>query len=351
MTATLALLLGGQDEAIQQLADQVNPANARGPAKDDVALLTGTLRQGATRSTALATLTGTPGTVVPAGLTVRGGDVFEGEVPRWELVDPVQLDVAGFAEGTLRALNTGPITADLNTINEIETPVVGLAALTNGAAATPGSAPATDAELERQRQLDLTGLGSNQLGAMLQEVSLIDDVQYVRGVQNREKTDQMVEGLTLPPKSYAIVVYPPNLGAAAEQEIFDAIRLRGPGGIKPVGTTVGSSLIPGTVPEQFVEMAFYYAVADNITVEVAVELEPTYLLTEVAADVETAVSDYQSELEVGASSVRRLPLLAKLDLIPGIKAAEVTYNGVDDDYDLDATRYPILSAPVVTEVP
>lgn len=352
LTAIMALALGAQDESVQQIADQRNPANARGPARDDIALLSDTVRAPATRSTALAALTGTPGTLVPEGLLVRGGDLDEdGEIPRWRLTSDVVIGVSGSAEGTFEALKVGPITADLGAIDTILTNIAGLADATNGQAATPGRAPATDAELERQRRIDIAGQGSNNLGATVKAVSAVDNVQYVRGVQNRAPTPQTVEGVALPENSYSVVVYPPNLSPDQEQAIHDAIRLHGPAGIKPVGTEVGQSLIPDTQPPQLFDSAFNYAAKLEVDVEVRIELsDSTYRIEDMEEVAKAAVAVYQQELNIGAKKVRRIPLIAELEKTDGIDYVEVLYDGADADISIEATQYVILNDPTVTEI-
>ena len=120
-------------QALQSVYLSLNPQTAIGIALDLCGRLIGTAREAATYSTALVTLTGTPGTIITNG-TVR--DV-NGNY--WNLGSPATIGSGGTVIIQATAQQTGNITANPGDISQITTPTAGWTAVANGAAATPGA--------------------------------------------------------------------------------------------------------------------------------------------------------------------------------------------------------------------
>ena len=125
-------ILGGREADLWELAQAVYlsafPDTAQGVDLSYAVTLTGQQRLQATASTVVAQLTGTPGTLVPAGFqaaVVGSGAIFltTSEVT----LDPVY----GTAGTTMIAQQLGPIAAPLGTLTIINTPVLGLTSVNN----------------------------------------------------------------------------------------------------------------------------------------------------------------------------------------------------------------------------
>ena len=142
MNGIYGLRLARQDERLVSVASQSSLLTASGIAMDYLVTLLGIERQPATHSTVTATLTGTPGTVVPAGSSAQtaAGAVFDTD-------SAVTIGTGGTVEVDMSAEAFGPVAAGAGTITEIVTPVAGWASITNAAAATPGRNRETDTEL------------------------------------------------------------------------------------------------------------------------------------------------------------------------------------------------------------
>jgi hypothetical protein len=163
------------------LANQINPNLAGGVFLDAIWALTGGQRLAATKSVIPAvTLTGVPGTLVPAGSRAQtaAGDFF-----------------ASAADATIGALGTvavnfiaeefGPVPAAVAALDIVVSAVLGWETVTNPTAATPGQLEESDvaARLRRRNTLALQGVALPEA-----IISGLYDTEGVRSVQFRENT-------------------------------------------------------------------------------------------------------------------------------------------------------------------
>ena len=141
----LSQYLAEQDEAVEAVYQAIDPDSAAGTALDNLASLLGLERNAATKSTISApgvTLTGTPGTLVPADtiFSVSATGV------QFELDSAVTIGGGGTATGGVTAVLTGPNAAAVGALDTIDTPVAGLSSVTITVAATLGTNEETDEE-------------------------------------------------------------------------------------------------------------------------------------------------------------------------------------------------------------
>jgi uncharacterized phage protein gp47/JayE len=131
-------------QAVQYVYLAMNPQTAIGAALDQIGRLIGTQRKKPSNSTALVTLTGTPGITVAGGV-VRDvnnhyWDVATGTIGQGGNPDHTKVDVIATAQ------LLGTITANPGDIKYIATPTYGWTSVTNAAAAFPGQPVETDAD-------------------------------------------------------------------------------------------------------------------------------------------------------------------------------------------------------------
>jgi uncharacterized phage protein gp47/JayE len=201
------------------------PDSAMGDALDNIASISGAVRQAATFSTVVIRCTGTNGTVLPAGRVVSvvgTGDRFASDAL-------ATIPVAGFVDVAFTAEETGPVAAPAGTLTVIETPVAGWVSATNLLDAELGTDEETDAAF-RDRRLDLlaaTGKGTVEaVRANLLSVTNVVQAFVFENVTN--VTD--VDGL--PPKSFEAVVE-----GGANADIAASIFATKPIGIESFGST------------------------------------------------------------------------------------------------------------------
>lgn len=183
------------------LANQQNPNRAVGPFLDAHLVLFGGERDAAEQSTVECLLVGVPGTLVPAGSFAQD-DVRN----TWVSTTDATLDGTGQATVTFRALESGPITADPNTITKINTGVVGWETITNPADAAPGKTEQNDISARRQRRRELGGNSRSNAYSVLAAVNALDGVAGVRFRENFEDTTQVIDNVTMQPHSTWICV-------------------------------------------------------------------------------------------------------------------------------------------------
>lgn len=254
------------------------PNGASGESLTSLALITGTVRQVATRSSVTASVTLNAGTTLPAGSRARVSTdttaIFE------TLTDVVN---AGGSPATLPALmqavDAGATRANAGTLTTIVTPVVGWTAVTNTLDAEMGSADETDAELRRRREEELRVQGSANLDAIEQDVLQVANVIDARGFEN---VLEITSG-GLPPHSFKIVVWDGDSALADEDEIAQAIWDSKPAGIRAAGDVTGTAVDRHGTPR-------------TIAFDRADELD-VYLTFEISVDASTFPADGADQIK------------------------------------------------------
>jgi uncharacterized phage protein gp47/JayE len=219
---------------VWELAEDVyraaDPDANAGDAQDAIAAISGTLRAPATKSTVDATLSGTPGTVVPAGSVAS----VSGAGSRFVLSATVTIGGGGTVTGTFEAEETGPVAALAGTLTVIETPVAGWTAVTNPLDATLGTDLETDAALRVRREDELRATGAAALDAIRADVLAVPGVTACTVFENTTGTTDP-DGI--PPKAIEVMV-----SGGADQAIRDAIWATKAAGIETHGGVSGTVL-------------------------------------------------------------------------------------------------------------
>lgn len=201
------------------------PDSASGEALDNVAAITGAVRQSATKSTVDVTCTGTPATALPLGRVVS----VAGSGDRFVSTAPAVIGGGGTVVVPFESEEFGPIAAPAGTLTVIETPVAGWASATNPLDAALGTDEETD-DAFRARRLDLLSVaGKGTVESIRANVLSVGGVSQAFVFENTTNTTN-VDGL--PPKSFEVVV-----DGGADADLATAIFITKPAGIEPYGTT------------------------------------------------------------------------------------------------------------------
>ena len=247
-------------EVLQAADNEINRQDAEGAALDNIGDLTGTPREGESFTQVYCTL-GLDAAHAPyaAGALVANvhGQTSQTYTNLYQI--PSSAITGGTATGILfQATVAGQTPAvNANTLTDITTPVPGWSSITNPAGQ---SQLGTNAELDPAymvRQVEeLAGQGTcnpsataaaiMQLGAsQLPPVPIVVSV-----VENATALQQTVQGISLPPHSYEVVIYDAsgsgwaNSGGAGAAVIADTIYKNKPGGIAPQGAISQSIIDP-----------------------------------------------------------------------------------------------------------
>lgn len=182
----------GQFNAIvcEQLADcwqqayaastQFDPLNAFGVALRSLVQLNGIVPAYGSETQINVTLTGTSGTVVPAGSQIS--DINANTI--FSLNSDVIIGSAGTGTGVATCNTLGEINPANNTIIQVLTPVYGWHNVTNTSVAVLGDDPETDNQLHIKQQRETSNTSYSQVDALYAGITNLAGVDYVRIYQN-----------------------------------------------------------------------------------------------------------------------------------------------------------------------
>ena len=319
----LASELDSVGQALQAVYDARVRDNATGIHLDDMGALIGVARNEATYSTATVTLTGTAGTVVPAGKLVEGGGVDGNN--RWRITSDATIGGGGTVDVTVESETIGAVTASAATITTIVTPVSGWTAVTNAAAATTGRDREGDAayRVRQRRSAQRRGAGSpNALrGALLD----LDFVTAANVLTNPSTTTATVSGVSMAASSVSVIVDPSTLTTAQEQSLAEVIYKYAIPGIYMNGAETATVTRADGVSET---VRWTYASDLSVTIAVTVVLDNGYVLADVQAPIQSLVATYFTQnsepgVIITDSDIERQIMTD----IAGVRRVEVTLNG------------------------
>ena len=185
------------------VANQINPNIAGGVFLDAIWALTGGQRTAA-QYTAVSgvTVTGVPGSVLPAGSTAKtaAGDIFA-------TTDAATFDaVTGVATVNFVATVAGPVPCAADALNAVAAGVPGWETVNNTTAGVVGAATQSDASARLARRNTLALQSAGIAKAVTSALYAVPGVTSVGFQENYTSTTQTIGGITMPPNSmYACV--------------------------------------------------------------------------------------------------------------------------------------------------
>lgn len=228
-----------------------SPSSAQGVGLSRVVKINGLERQDPSSSTVTVSIGGTAGTVITNGIVQDTLD------QKWDLPATVTIPGGGTIDVVATAQEEGDITAAIGTVTTIFTPTLGWQTVTNAAAATPGSAVETDAELRVRQTISVANPSQTVFDGSVGAVANVEDVTKVRGYEN---DSDITDGNGLPEHSVCHVV-----AGGDDTEIAEAILLHKTPGTDTYGDTTELVYDAHEMP---INISFQRAVTASITVEV-----------------------------------------------------------------------------------
>lgn len=230
ITAAEALINTQLEEVFSDLTASLDIDQAQGVQLDNLASILSIIRKGAINANVNAEMTGVPLSVIPSGAQAKldTGEIFE-------LQSDVSLDGSGNGSGFFSAVDTGVIAVPSSSLNTIVTPQAGWETVTNSQPGATGQDVEKDFEFKRRYFLQLAINAITPIDAIIANVFALDGVTDVTGFENDEPTPQVIEEVTIPPHSIAIVV-----SGGDDSEVASTIRTK-----KTLGTgTDGDITVP-----------------------------------------------------------------------------------------------------------
>jgi uncharacterized phage protein gp47/JayE len=287
-------------EILADVYRAMDPDANEGDAQDAICAITGTLREPAKRSSVQVTIAGSAGTVVPKDFAASVAPGPGGA--RFALKAPVTIGGGGTVSAAFESEETGPVAAPAGTLTVIETPVAGVASVTNPLDATLGAHLEPAASLRIRREEELRANGAAALEAIRSDVLAVPGVT---GCTVFENTTSAVDGAGLPPKSIEVLVQ-----GGADQAIRDAIWASKSAGIETYGSTTGTvTSSQGTTHT----VKFSRPTARNVFVIATLTKDAARYPADGDAQVKAAIVAAGAKLTVGDDVITRA-------LLPGILA-------------------------------
>lgn len=261
------------------------------------------------------TVTGAPGTVVPAGYLVATNGGLQ-----YTVISAVTIPEAGTVLALIQAAETGPeYNTEAGTVVSIVNPfsVAGITAVTNESDITGGRLKETQAEFRNRYYESVDYSGGVNADAI--RASILNDVTGVTSVFVYENdTDELDSVYNLPPHSIEAVVC-----GGLDEEIAKSIYGRKSGGIQTVGNTSVNVL---SASEQ--QITVHFSRPDEKKIYIRITNLKTTTAYAGDASVKQALMDY-----IGGDSPGGLGISADVVYIklPGIVTA---LSGIED-FDLE----------------
>jgi hypothetical protein len=198
--------------------------------------LTGTSREGATKSKVTVTVNLDTGTELIAGTHLAS--VAGKPTVRFTPVENYTAVADGNVQLVFESEVPGPIAADSGTLTVIATALTGWNSVTNANDALLGQVADTDPVLRAKREAQLAAAGSNTARAIVSDLLDLryNGVQWIKSVKVFENYLETTDGLGLPPKSFEVLVHDQGAPADADNQIAQVIWNNKPGGIRIYGT-------------------------------------------------------------------------------------------------------------------
>ena len=225
LIGVLALTLAEMDEALVSVANGFSLDHALGFHLDSLGSLLGIRRFPATRSTVEVTMTGQPGTTIPAGSRARTsvGDLFM-------LPVAVVVGEEGTANATMESVDEGPVPAAAGHLNELVDLVAGWESVTNAAPATLGRRRESDDGFRARFGLHTARNARSSTEAILAAVLNVDGIVRALIRENTAAALTTVQGTAI--ESHSVYV---AAEGGADADVASAIAKSKPTGVGTSG--------------------------------------------------------------------------------------------------------------------
>jgi len=298
------------------------PSTSQGSQLSNVVMYNGIERHSASKSTVVAILGGTVGTIIPSGSqasVVDTGQIFE-------TIEDVVI-TSGSEAVNMRSVTTGEIIALTGTLTVIETPIFGWTSITNNESAVVGTNKETDAQLRIRRELSTQALGNNLTDSLYGQLANLGGVEGVVVWDNKTEAtagglpanqfgvsiiggvDEEIAETGLPANQFGVSII-----GGVDEEIAETIWKNTPQGIASYGdTTVYHTDIQGFSQPVMFTRAVDYPVYFRIDIETSSEFPITGI-----EDIKKAVADFGTENFKISDDVIMSKFYNPINTVPGV---------------------------------
>lgn len=353
MIDIFASAIADQNDFIEAIVSAFNPQSAAGTHLSNMVLINGISRNEARYSTGTLQCTANAaGSTVPAGTLVS--DPATGN--QFETDSVVVVPPSGTNTVSITAVTAGATEASAGTITQIDTPVYGLASVTNPSDIVVGQSEESDSALRARRFLVSQRSGNSSISAILRTVS---EVTNVTSVVVHENNKQEIDKNGVPGNSIWVIVE-----GGANADIAEAIFGSKSAGINTFGgvgvvhidtdtgtsatinftrpttkyiyidlTIVKNSLYPSDGDDQIRQAVIDYFNGDfelnGVAVE-SVKIGDDVITNKLFAPINSTVGHYVTDLFIGFSAwpVSSANLVLSADELAKTDTSYIRINGV-----------------------
>lgn len=329
----IALYLGETNEVVQSNYDAQSVSNSSGTKLDHNVELVGMTRSAAAYSTVTLTLTADRATTVPAGTLYKtAADV------RFATDTALVFTGAGSSTVAATCTETGPYEAAAGTITTIVNTVSGITAVTNAAAATPGSNRETDAELRARHTAVTETSGEDDIASIYEAVTSVSGVSAALVVEN--DTD-VVNADGLPARTIHVITKggaAASIGAAIDNNKTATVATYGSNTVDVYNTTNGQT------------KTLYYDSASDLDIHIKiVRTKITGVYPDGGdAQLKANLIAHFADFKIGQDVIYNA-LFSSIYSVPGIVLTSLTADTVDPPVGTSDISVTNLQIAVLTE--
>lgn len=320
--SVFSLMISDAMNTAQLAYNARSPLTAVGADLDSVVKINGIARLAASFSTAVLTITGTPGTTIINGVASDANGFL------WLLPPTFTITNTGTVFITAICETAGRIAAPANTITGISTPTSGWTAVTNSAAAVEGSPVETDSQLRARQSVSVALSSKTLLSGTISAIAAIPGVtRYAKGVLSPTGTSTSTENPTgsvdyfgNPAHSISMVVE-----GGSDAAIASAIYQN-----KSIGCfTNGTTTVPVTdsVTGNISNISYFRPTYDPIYATLVIHGLNGYT-SAVTSAIQAAVVAYLNGLQIGEELTISGIYAAALALMPNILVPQFSIQAV-----------------------
>lgn len=293
----------------------------------------GIIRKTASKGSVTALISGTIGTIIPAGFTAKSGDY------EFETISEYIIASGGNVYAELFAKDDGDFSVNVDTLTTIITPVPGVERITNPYESVSGSDTETDNELRLRAKNSLTYRATSIFDGMLAQILQLSGVSKIAGYENNTKNSVSYKGIMLEPNSIAVVVKGGDLQAIGKVMLEN----------KTVGADVMGDIdinVYEEISKQTSTMRIYrptqvalkaelqVAINNLTTQDYAEQLKNQIMSIIDAYDINDEIIPFQVASSLSLMNVKLV------DFKMGLVSATATYNPIQLNFTDEATISP-----------
>lgn len=201
LIASLAAMIGANNDLFLSYVNQIDPAYASGRMQDAIARIYYLSRKGAIPTTVTCVLTGASGTIIPAGALAQA---IDGTI--YQSVGQVTITASGSATATFTSIDDGPIPCPPGTLTKIYRIVQGWDTITNPTDGVVGRDTESRAQFEARRSASVAINALGILPSVRAAILNVPDVIDAYVIDNSTGTTMGIGGINLPPQSLYVAV-------------------------------------------------------------------------------------------------------------------------------------------------